>query len=113
MYLFFILGIAPFRGFWQRRQNSPKFHTLLYYGCRDESENLFADEDGSIVRRKTAYSRSDDPDHKKYVQELEQGKEGMRRISDWCLNRTTYTYICGLVSFSTLFLETVGFHARV
>lgn len=71
-------GIAPFRGFIQER--AAQFAcgreigaTILYYGCRYETDYLYADElkrwsNLGAVQVKTVFSRQDDK--KKYVQDL-------------------------------------------
>ena len=46
-------GIAPFRGFWQQRyrdfENGKDVgQTILYFGCRKQSMNLFEDEINDI-----------------------------------------------------------------
>ena len=74
MFLFLSPGIAPFRGIWQKRAElSSHSHktTHLFFGCRDETENLFAFErNGSeAVRRRVAYSRQKGHP-KQYVQDL-------------------------------------------
>ncbi len=71
-------GIAPFRGFLQRRaalkaQAEPLGDAMLFFGCRDETDSLYREElegyhaDG-IVQLHTAYSRVETG--KAYVQDL-------------------------------------------
>ena len=47
----------------------PPSKNLLFFGCREESENLFHDETKSILERQVAYSREENK-KKQYVQEL-------------------------------------------
>ena len=62
----------------------PSDITLLLYGCRDSSEDLFTDEtngkDGdAVLTRVTAYSRERD-EPKRYVQDLVKG-EAAKEVS--------------------------------
>ena len=56
---------------WQQRllDQSPKSRTLLFFGCRNDSENLFEDETKSVLKRYVAFSR-DENKNKQYVQDL-------------------------------------------
>ncbi len=88
-------GIAPFRAFWQRRfvRQWPKRLVHLYFGCRDESEDLFSKESERCLIRKTAFSRLNG--EKFYVQDLLRLDGGM--IFDQIVNHKACIFICGKV----------------
>ena len=98
--------IAPFRSFWQQRSllHWPKSTAWLYHGCRNESENFFDEETNNIVQRYTAMSRIDGKD-KTYVQHLLEKDQTF--VQDVVTNRKGYIYICGKVSKSNTYLESV------
>jgi len=116
-------GIAPFRGFWQRRWEQQKKgevvgKTILYFGCRKKSMNLFNAETEAMMKskqglvsslikgedhtlmdfdREVAYSREPGPP-KQYVQNLV--KRDSAKIYDlWCRNGG-YIYICGKIQMA-------------
>ncbi len=93
-------GIAPFRAFIQERSLKywPKSSSWLYFGCRDSSENMFADETAKIVQRRVAFSRVE---HKYYVQDLL--KQDSAQVYDLCLNHKAHIFICGKVSLNLKF----------
>ena len=88
-------GIAPFRAFWQQRSllHWDKNSAWLYFGCRDENENLFEEETAKSVQRILAFSRKSST--KTYVQDLV-AKDG-DLIHDLIMNRKAHFYICGKV----------------
>lgn len=88
-------GIAPFRAFWQQRSllHWDKNSAWLYFGCRDENENLFEEETAKSVQRILAFSRKNST--KTYVQDLV-AKDG-DLIHDLIMNRKAHFYICGKV----------------
>lgn len=92
-------GIAPFRAFWQQRmlRHWPKTSAWLYFGCRDGTENMFAEETSKIVQRRVAFSRID-KDSKEYVQDLLE--RDAAQIVDLVLNQKAHLYICGKVSMA-------------
>ena len=64
-------GIAPLRAILQEiHQNkwSPSGNAWLFFGCRDESENLFASETKKLAHCEVTFSRSS-RFKKKYVQD--------------------------------------------
>lgn len=87
-------GIAPFRPFWQKREmnHMPKDVCWLYFGCRDNSEDLFANETSTVVQRNVAFSRIGD---KIYVQDLLE--RDAVKIYDLLINKNANVYICGQV----------------
>ena len=89
-------GIAPFRAFWQQRtmRHWPKTSAWLYFGCRDLTENMFADETNKVVQRRVAFSRID-KDSKEYVQDLME--KDMVQIYDLITHQKAQFYICGKV----------------
>merc|ERR1712117_689580 len=69
-------GLAPFRGFiqeraWQKSQGKPVGPTVLYFGCRNKSQDyIYQDElekfvEDGVLSLHTAFSR--DQEHKVYV----------------------------------------------
>ncbi|MEL7198210.1 MAG: cytochrome P450 [Pseudomonadota bacterium] len=93
-------GIAPFRGFMQRRafakeQGGKLGEAMLFYGCRDETDYLYRDELESfaaqgLVELHTAYSRASKD--RAYVQDLITGKA--EKV--WSLIEAgARIYICG------------------
>ena len=97
-------GIAPFRAFWQQRSllHWDKNSAWLYFGCRDENENLFEEETAKSVQRIVALSRKSNT--KVYVQDLVVNDGDL--IYDLIINRKAHFYICGKVwqlHFYTLF----------
>lgn len=91
-------GIAPFRPFWQQRAfyYMPNSTAWLYFGCRDKSEDLFAEETKSIVQRKVAFSRMDGQ-QKTYVQDLLE--QDSAQVFDLMMNKNANFFICGKVIF--------------
>jgi len=109
-------GVAPFRAFWQERsiKHWPKEAAWLYFGCRDETENLFADETNKVVQRRTAFSRiPPEGTEKAYVQDkIEEDKDA---VFDLISNQRAVVFICGQVAMAdsvkarlTMIFETVG-----
>ena len=92
-----IIGTLHFihRALWQQRllNQSPPSKTLLFFGCREESENLFHDETKSILKRHVAYSREENK-KKQYVQELvlKEQHQVFHFIND---NLKASDFICG------------------
>merc|ERR1711976_144686 len=91
-------GIAPFRAFWQQRSllHWDKNSAWLYFGCRDDNENLFEEETAKSVQRILAFSRKNST--KTYVQDLV-AKDG-DLIHDLIMNRKAHFYICGKVAMA-------------
>lgn len=89
-------GIAPFRAFWQQRmlKHWPKISAWLYFGCRDGTENMFAEETAKIVQRRVAFSRID-KNAKEYVQDLMEKDAAL--LHDLCMNQKGQIFICGKV----------------
>lgn len=99
-------GIAPFRGFVRERVTQKKNQdvkvgkTLVYYGCRSESEDfLYKDEWpeyaqvlGDAFEMHTAFSRKD-PDAKVYVQH--KLLENAKQINHLLENEKANIYVCG------------------
>eukprot|EP00092_Neocalanus_flemingeri_P047947 GFUD01054533.1.p1 GENE.GFUD01054533.1~~GFUD01054533.1.p1 ORF type:complete len:629 (+),score=148.80 GFUD01054533.1:244-1887(+) len=118
-------GIAPFRGFWMRRweQQQDGFavgKTLLYFGCRKKSMNLFKHEtevgmksnqglsslrwmmqcqDSKLLdfERKVAFSR-EPGQPKQYIQSLITRDAAM--LYDLWQRRGGYIYICGKIQMA-------------
>ena len=65
----------------------------LYFGCRDENENLFEEETAKSVQRIVAFSRKNNS--KIYVQDLVVNDGEL--IYDLIMNRKAHFYICGKV----------------
>jgi len=111
-------GIAPFRGFWLKRweqhlEGHTVGKTLLYFGCRKKTMNLFKNETDSVslsnqsffkkqcsdvgaidFEREVAYSR--EANHpKQYVQNLI--TRDAVKIYDMWINKGGYIYICGKI----------------
>jgi len=118
-------GIAPFRGFWMKRWQQqqdgyPVGKTLLYFGCRKKSMNLFhketeaASKNGQSLsslrwimqcssdmmldfEREVAYSR--EPNQPKmYVQNLI--TRDAEKIYDLWQKKGGYIYICGKIQMA-------------
>ena len=91
-------GIAPFRGFWQKRimNGYEKSTTWLFFGCRDETENMFEAETADMVQRVVAYSRKGKDYPKKYVQDLLEDESSL--IYRFVFNQKANVYICGKVN---------------
>lgn len=96
-------GLAPFRGFIQerhylRKEGKPVGDTVLYFGCRKQSEDfLYGEElrkyeqDGTLTKLYLAFSR--DQAHKVYVTHLlEQTKEEIWKIIG---EQNGHIYVCG------------------
>merc|ERR1719273_1807841 len=99
-------GIAPFRPCWQQRkiQSCPKSTPWLYFGCRDDTENLFSEETEELVQRRVAFSRKFKYE-KEYVQDL-LSKDGSF-VHDLIMNQKANIYICGKVSMGLDVKETL------
>ena len=84
-----------FRAFWQQRSllHWDKNSAWLYFGCRDENENLFEEETAKSVQRIVAFSRKNNS--KIYVQDLVVNDGEL--IYDLIMNRKAHFYICGKV----------------
>ena len=118
-------GIAPFRGFWMKRWQQQQDgcsvgKTLLYFGCKKRSMNLFHKETEALSKncksisflrwmmtcssdlmldfeREVAYSR--EPNQPKmYVQDLITRDAG--KIYNLWLNKGGYIYVCGKVQMA-------------
>jgi len=114
-------GIAPFRGFWMRRWEQQQDgddvgKTILYFGCRKKSMNLFKQEteaasknNASSLRwlcsdnklldfeREVAFSR--EPGHpKQYVQSLI--TRDAPKLYDLWQKKGGYIYICGKIQMA-------------
>ena len=102
-------GIAPLRAVWQVKSQN----TMLFYGCRNRVENLFADETKRLrgFKRFTAYSRplqrsgsawdvsgGDEATigKKEYVQDVV--RRHRDELADIVLKKKGFVYICGNVS---------------
>ena len=70
----------------------------LYFGCRDENENLFEEETAKSVQRIVAFSRKSNS--KIYVQDLVVNDGEL--IYDLIMNRKAHFYICGKVFLISL-----------
>ena len=90
-------GIAPFRAVWQHLKTKEinKANNVLFFGCRDKSENLFEFESESAVRRITAFSREENS-RKKYVQDVVE--ENGDLINDLIWEQEGAILVCGSVS---------------
>ena len=88
--------MLAFRPFWQQRkiQQCPKSSTWLYFGCRDDTENLFSEETNGLVERRDAFSRQF-KDSKVYIQDL-LARDGAL-VNDLIMNQKAIVYICGRV----------------
>ncbi|KAJ3121240.1 hypothetical protein HK098_003832 [Nowakowskiella sp. JEL0407] len=103
-------GISPFRGFLQNRratgfksiEKGGVSQTILYFGCRNDSDLLYREElleyvnDGTLDKLYLAYSRPEDPKKKRYVQQLllENAKDVWT-----CLNeKNGKLFVCGNAS---------------
>ena len=118
-------GIAPFRGFWMKRWEQqqdgyPVGKTMLYFGCRKKTMNLFKNETESVTKnnqslsnlrwmmqcqnnkmmdfeREVAYSRElGQP--KQYVQNLIM--RDADKIYDLWHRKGGYIYICGKIQMA-------------
>ena len=91
------LGVAPFRFFWQARKqlNAPRSAAFCYFGCRDTSENFFAEEAKKSVNWKVALSR-EPGESKMYVQDLLLRDKMV--VYDVMANRGGHLYTCGKVT---------------
>ena len=95
-------GIAPFRGFIQERAAQSVCgreigRTILYYGCRNNEDFLYADEFNKwsklgAVEIKSICSRQNNNNGKKYVQDLLW--EDRNEISQLYANGARF-YTCG------------------
>merc|ERR1711892_718683 len=118
-------GIAPFRGFWMRRWEQQQDgyavgKTLLYFGCRKKSMNLFKNETEAASKnnqslsslrwmmqcsndnlldfeREVAYSR-EPGQPKQYVQNLI--TRDAEKIYDLWQKKGGYIYICGKIKMA-------------
>ena len=102
-------GVAPFRGFLQRRSaqmraggSAPFGPAWLFFGCRRPDEDYLYREDleawakdGTLSKLVTAFSRPEAPAQKAYVQQRieEHGAEVVRLILD--AQAPAAVYVCG------------------
>lgn len=95
-------GIAPFRAFWQHRTllHWPKTSAWLYFGCQDDSENLFEEETVKSIQRRVAFSRMPNKCPKQYVQDLLNTDKAS--IYDLLLSHNAHVYICGKVWYKLI-----------
>jgi len=116
-------GIAPFRGFWMRRweQQQDGYQvgkTLLYFGCRKKSMNLFKNEteaasknnasslrwlmqcsDNKLLDFEREVALSREPGHpKQYVQNLI--TRDAAKVYDLWQKKGGYIYICGKIKMA-------------
>ena len=109
-------GIAPFRGFWMRRNELIKMgknvgKTLLYFGCRKRSMDLLKDEtdaltkDGMEFERISAYSR-EVAMQKQYVQDAV-AKDGDKIYNLW-IKEGGFLYVCGKNSMAQALEEVLA-----
>ena len=116
-------GIAPFRGFWMRRWEQQQDgydvgKTILYFGCRKKSMNLFKQEteaasknnasslrwlmqcsDNKLMDFEREVALSREPGHpKQYVQNLV--KRDAAKIYDLWQKKGGYIYICGKIQMA-------------
>jgi len=118
-------GIAPFRGFWMRRWEQQQDgyavgKTLLYFGCRKKSMNLFKNETEAVMKsnqslsslrwmmqcqdnklmdfeREVAFSR-EQGQPKQYVQSLI--TRDAAKVYDLWQKKGGYIYICGKIKMA-------------
>lgn len=99
-------GIAPFRGFWRKRyeqyMNGEKARaTLLYFGCRNKSMNLLANETESMkgfnFQRIVAFSR--EPGQKKQYVQHAVLQDGARLFMTWIIMHGS-VYVCGKIDMA-------------
>jgi cytochrome P450/NADPH-cytochrome P450 reductase len=91
-------GLAPFRGFLQRReaQGAARGPAFLFFGCRDARHRLFTDEldhyaDTGVATVDTAYSEQEG-ERRVHVQELiERRQEQLWPL----LEQGGVVYVCG------------------
>lgn len=90
-------GIAPFRAVWQhlKAKGADRSKNILFFGCRNQAENLFYAESESAVRRITAFSR-DNKSRKKYVQDVVE--ENGDLVNDLIWEQGGAILVCGSVS---------------
>ena len=119
-------GIAPFRGFWRKRWEQQQDgytvgKTLLYFGCRKNSMNLFKNETESVSKsserlsslrwmmqcsnrklldfeRESAVSRVPGQP-KQYVQDLV--RRDAVKVYDLWQKKGGYIYICGKIQMAS------------
>lgn len=96
-------GLAPFRGFiqeraFQKKEGKPVGETILYFGCRKESEDFLYNEelkqyleDGTLTKLYLAFSR--DQSEKVYVTHLlQKNKEEIWKVIG---EQNGHIYVCG------------------
>ena len=90
-------GIAPFRAVWQqlKAKGADREKNILFFGCRNKSENLFESESESAVKRIPAFSR-EDGQRKKYVQDVVE--ENGDLVNDLIWEQGGAILVCGSVS---------------
>lgn len=90
-------GIAPFRAVWQqlKLRGANKSQNVLFFGCRNKSENLFESESEPIVTRITGFSRENGM-RKKYVQDVVE--ENGDLVNDLVWEQGGSILVCGSVS---------------
>jgi sulfite reductase alpha subunit-like flavoprotein len=94
-------GIAPMRAFLESRISqgpSAMQSTILYFGCRSASSDLFYADEWEKYRKmgvkiRVAISRDGAVEGKRYVQHLI--REDKELIMDWVLEREGWVYISG------------------
>ena len=102
-------GIAPFRAVCQqlKMMGAKKSKNVLFFGCRDSTENLFANETQASVQRITAYSR-EKGSRKKYVQDVVE--ENGDLVNDLIWEQGGAILVCGSVSILNMDLISFNFY---
>ena len=112
-------GIAPFRAFVQERARLRVMGrdvgtTKLFFGCRSPLRDYFYQDEftdlaanlGKSFSLTVAFSRPDNGERKKYVQEaIEDEAEDVCKL---LLNMNAYFYICGSAAMARDVLKTMG-----
>lgn len=108
-------GIAPFRSFWQQWQYQQELgeelpRVWLFFGCRSQSLNLYAEEKENLINRcvldRHFLALSREPNVKKtYVQDLllEAAKDVYRMM----VEEQGFVYVCGDVTMAENVYETL------
>jgi len=121
-------GLAPFRGFWEElRKGKQAAPAVLFFGCRHPDQDwLFKEEMNSVVklgagcgalaRMKVgpkrplaalypAFSRPDDAQEKKYVQDQIREQASMVKLG---IENDGAVFICGSTAMGNAVLKTLG-----
>jgi sulfite reductase alpha subunit-like flavoprotein len=90
-------GVAPMRAFVEQRVNQGAAdRTILYFGCRSASQDLYYKDEWAEYRKlgvRIEVAASRDQEEKIYVQDLI--KRDKRLVNEWVNDKEGHLYISG------------------